>query len=43
VELDHRVVPAELAEAVQPFWDWALRELHNRLTQAPFHGYPWDP
>jgi YbbR domain-containing protein len=42
VQLDHRNLPAELAETVQPFWEWALRELHNRLSQAPFHGYPWD-
>jgi hypothetical protein len=42
VELCHRDLPVELAGAVQPFWDWALRELHNRLSKAPFYGLPWD-
>jgi hypothetical protein len=42
VELCHRDLPAELAGAVQPFWDWALRELRNRLSKVPFYGLPWD-
>jgi hypothetical protein len=42
VELDHRDLPVELASTAQPFWQWALRELCNRLTDIPFHGYPWD-
>jgi hypothetical protein len=41
VTLEHHDLPTELAATAQPFWDWALRELHNRLTKAPFHGYPW--
>ncbi len=42
VDLEHRDLPVELADAVQPFWDWALqRELRDRLARAPFHGYPW--
>jgi hypothetical protein len=42
VELCHRDLPVELAGAVQPFWEWALRELHNRLSKIPFAGLPWD-
>jgi hypothetical protein len=42
VELCHRDLPVELAGAVQPFWEWALRELHNRLSKIPFPGLPWD-
>jgi hypothetical protein len=42
VSLSHRDLPAELADTAQPFWDWALRELHNRLAKAPFWGYPWN-
>jgi hypothetical protein len=42
VELDHRDLPVELAGTVQPFWEWALRELRSRLAKAPFYGYPWD-
>jgi hypothetical protein len=42
VELCHRGLPVELAGAVQPFWAWALRELHNRLSKVPFAGLPWD-
>jgi hypothetical protein len=42
VELEHRDLPAELAGFAQPFWEWALqRELPDRLTKAPFYGYPW--
>jgi hypothetical protein len=43
VELEHRELPVELAEAVQPFWDWALqRELRDQLARTPFYGYPWE-
>lgn len=42
VELEHRDLPVELASLIQSFWDWALRELHRRLTNAPFYGHPWD-
>jgi hypothetical protein len=42
VSLEHHGLPTELAATAQPFWDWALRELRNRLTRAPFHGYPWN-
>jgi hypothetical protein len=42
VELEHRDLPVELAGLVQPFWDWALRELPGRLSKAPFYGFPWD-
>jgi hypothetical protein len=42
VEIDRRDVPVELAGTVQPFWEWAFRELHDRLTGAPFWGLPWD-
>ncbi len=41
VELEHRGLPVELVGQAQPFWDWALREVGNRLTKAPFYGYPW--
>lgn len=42
VDLEHRDLPVELADAVQPFWDWALqRELRDQLARAPFYGYPW--
>jgi hypothetical protein len=42
VELEHRDLPVELASLIQSFWDWGLRELHSRLTDAPFYGLPWD-
>jgi hypothetical protein len=43
VELEHRALPVELADDVQAFWEWALqRGLHDRLTNVPFYGYPWD-
>jgi hypothetical protein len=41
VELEHHGLPIEVAALVQPFWDWAMQELHRRITKAPFHGYPW--
>jgi hypothetical protein len=43
VMLEHRDVPAQLAGAVQPFWDWSLqRGLPIFLTRVPWDGYPWD-
>lgn len=42
VTLEHRDLPVELAEYAQPFWDWALHELHDILAETEFHGYPWD-
>jgi activator of Hsp90 ATPase-like protein len=42
VQIEHRDLPVELADLVRPFWEWALQELHRRLTRAPFYGYPWD-
>jgi hypothetical protein len=42
VRLDHHNLPVELADSAKPFWDWALRELHHRLSKQPFWGYPWD-
>jgi hypothetical protein len=43
VELEHRGLPIELSDDVQPFWAWALqRGLHDRHTNAPFYGFPWD-
>lgn len=42
VELQHRDLPVELASMAQPFWQWAMQELCNRLTGVPFRGLPWD-
>ncbi len=42
VRLEHRDVPAEFADQIQPFWDWALRHLHDLLNKIPYDDPPWN-